>query len=355
MGSFNYSFPAIKGIQACDEYFICMIPLGLLVKLFPVDTDHVDPEFRAQRKLNLSRIPEIRDYILLNRSSYIFSALCASFDGEFCFAPIENNASSIGTLSINMDATFLINDGQHRRAAIVEALKEDPTLSNETIPVVMFLDRGLQRSQQMFTDLNKHAVNTTKSLNALYDSIDPLSVLTKHVVNAVPFLKKYTDKEKDNLGKYSGNLFTLNNILIANKNILRGFEANQENESFIIEYWSTVFDNILEFKELEARTLSKVDLREMYIVTQGVTINALGHLGNYFLVNKQTISLRTLSGLSAVNWRRNNLEDWLGAAIDKKGKIIKNTVSVTLTYLKIKQLLGLPLTKEEKTFQRKGK
>ena len=198
MNNYCYTFPAVKGLQANENYYICMVPLGLLLKLFPIDNDYVDPEYRAQRKLNLARIPEIKNYILSNRNSYVFSALCASFDGEFSFKPLDDT-SNLGNLIISMNATFLINDGQHRRAAIKEAIIEDPTLQDETIPVVMFLDKGLSRSQQMFTDLNKHAINTTKSLNALYDSNDPLSVLTKKVVNSVPFLKKYTDKEKDNL------------------------------------------------------------------------------------------------------------------------------------------------------------
>ena len=345
MDTFNYTFPAVKGIQAKANYYICMIPLGLLLKLFPFETDAVDPEYRAQRKLNLSRIPEIKNYILSNRESYIFSALCASFDGEFYFQPIDPHNETIGKLVISMNASFLINDGQHRRAAIVEALTEDPSLASETIPVVMFLDKGLTRSQQMFTDLNKHAVNTTKSLNALYDSNDQMSVITKHVVSSVPFLKKYTDKEKDNLGKYSGNLFTLNNILVANKNIVRGQPINDNTEKYITNYWTKVFESILEFKELENRMISKLDLREQYIITQGVTINALGLLGNYLLVNN--IDLDTLSKLSMIDWKRNNTNDWLGKAISKKGTIIKNTTSVNLTYLQIKKLIDLDLTKQE--------
>lgn len=345
MDTFNYTFPAVKGIQAKANYYICMIPLGLLLKLFPFETDAVDPEYRAQRKLNLSRIPEIKNYILSNRESYIFSALCASFDGEFYFQQIDSHNETIGKLVISMNASFLINDGQHRRAAIVEALTEDPSLASETIPVVMFLDKGLTRSQQMFTDLNKHAVNTTKSLNALYDSNDQMSVITKHVVSSVPFLKKYTDKEKDNLGKYSGNLFTLNNILVANKNIVRGQPINDNTEKYIINYWTKVFESILEFKELENRMLSKLDLREQYIITQGVTINALGLLGNYLLVNN--IDLDVLSKLSKIDWKRNNTNDWLGKAISKKGTIIKNTASVNLTYLQIKKLIDLDLTKQE--------
>ena len=41
----------------------------------------------------------------------------------------------MGKLKISMDATVLINDGQHRRAAIEDALKHRPYLGNETISV----------------------------------------------------------------------------------------------------------------------------------------------------------------------------------------------------------------------------
>lgn len=343
MNNYCYTFPAVKGLQANENYYICMVPLGLLLKLFPIDNDYVDPEYRAQRKLNLARIPEIKNYILSNRNSYVFSALCASFDGEFSFKPLDDT-SNLGNLIISMNATFLINDGQHRRAAIKEAIIEDPTLQDETIPVVMFLDKGLSRSQQMFTDLNKHAINTTKSLNALYDSNDPLSVLTKKVVNSVPFLKKYTDKEKDNLGKFSSHLFTLNNIVNANKNITKSVPL-AKCENFVIEYWKTVCNNINEFNDLEQHSLSKLELREQYIITQGVTISALGLLGNYILVNQ--INLDILQKLKNIDWKRSNSSDWLDRAINKKGRIVKNSTSIYLTYLQLKKILDFNLTKDE--------
>lgn len=48
-----------------------------------------------------------------------------------------------------MDAHFLINDGQHRKSAIIAALKEDKSLENETISIVFYADKGLRRSQQI--------------------------------------------------------------------------------------------------------------------------------------------------------------------------------------------------------------
>ena len=93
-----------------------------------------------------------------------------------------------------MDSVFLINDGQHRKASIIEAIGEDETLANETISIVFYEDKGLERSQQMFTDLNKHAVKTSNSLSTLYDSRDELAVATRRVIESVSFFKKYTDQ-----------------------------------------------------------------------------------------------------------------------------------------------------------------
>ena len=69
----------------------------------------------------------------------------------------------------SMSAKFVINDGQHRRAGIEAALRENPELGDETIAVVFFLDVGLRRCQQMFADLNRYAVRPTTSLSILYD------------------------------------------------------------------------------------------------------------------------------------------------------------------------------------------
>ena len=82
---FVYKFPVVRGVQAGREYYIAMIPMRMLEKLFPNEDEFVLPEYRAQRKLNESRIPVISQYIIENRDSYVFSALAASIDGNFKF------------------------------------------------------------------------------------------------------------------------------------------------------------------------------------------------------------------------------------------------------------------------------
>lgn len=340
---FSYQFPVVRGIQANREYYITMVPLRLLRNLFSIDDEYVLPEYRAQRKLNIKRIPIISKYILENRDTYVFSAFAASIDGDFRFIPSKEN-NDIGMLSISMDAKLLINDGQHRKAAILEAINEDPSLLNETISIVFYSDLGLERSQQMFTDLNKHAVRTSNSIAELYDSRDNLAVATRQIVSKIGFLDKYTDKEIDILGKYSSNLFTLSTFYKANSRIIK--KPEDFDEKFLFEYWRDVVNNILPWKELEQHQLSKVDLRENYVITKAVVIQALGRLGKYFYSNLNINKSDVLLELQKIDWRRNS-DIWKMRIVSKNGRIINNETAIILACNAIKKALGISLDRLE--------
>lgn len=340
-----YKFTVVRGIQADKEYYIAMVPLRMLSRLFPSEEEYVLPEYRAQRKLNETRIPVISKYILDNRTSYVFSALAASIDGKFFFTPAGIN-SDTGVLEIDLDAKFLINDGQHRKSAILEALKEDPSLGNETIPIVFFADKGLARSQQIFTDLNKNAVKTSNSISELYDSRDQMAVITREVISRIGFLNTYTDKEKDILGKYSSSLFTLNTFYTANKLIV-GRSTCTEVQEFLFLFWDSIALNMMQWKELEHKEITKVDLRENYIATQSIVIQALGRVGNYFLQNQEKGMSACLSQLRNVNWHRTNPQ-WYLRAINANGRIITNKKAGLLIANVIKEHLGIPLSADEK-------
>lgn len=49
--SFEFVFPAIRGIQAGSEYYVSMCPLKLLPRIFRFDDEDLSPELRAQRTL----------------------------------------------------------------------------------------------------------------------------------------------------------------------------------------------------------------------------------------------------------------------------------------------------------------
>lgn len=342
---FCFKFPVVKGIQAGKVYFIAMVPLKMVSRLFPDEEEYVLPEHRAQRKLNESRIPQIRNYMLVNRSSYVFSALAASIDGEYKF--VEGNQENIGILEVSLDAHFLINDGQHRKAAIVSAIEEAPELGEETISVVFYEDMGLERSQQMFTDLNKHAVKTSNSIAELYDYRDPLAVLTRKMVIHIPFLEQYVDKEKDILGKFSSSLFTLNNFYVANKRILKRNECGSSFEAFAIQYWSAVSEHMLPWIDMKNRSISKVELREKYIAAQAVVIQAFGRVGAYMYEHPEKYLIeKNIPLIENIDWKR-NAEEWKFRVIKQNGRMINSERSIILATNVIKKEMHLPLTEDE--------
>jgi DNA sulfur modification protein DndB len=356
--TFSYNFPAIRGIQAGKEYFVAMCPLRIIPKIFLFDEEEIPPEHRSQRILNKSRIPEMTSYIVENQEDYVFSSITASIDGDIKFIPFnsESTLNDLGQLRIALDARFLINDGQHRRAAIEEALKISPELGNETISVVFYHDEGLRKSQQIFSDLNRHAVNTTSSIGILYDHRDRLALITKDLITSIPLLNRYTDKERVSLSKNSPKIMALNHIFNTNLKLLgksKGDEITQSEEQFLKQFWSVLTDSIVEWNLVFQKELTPRDLRANYIVGHGVFIEAMGLVGNYLIKYNENDWKKYIKKLKKIDWNRSNTADWLGRAYNQNGRIQKTNYTIQLTSNKVKQLIGLPLTEAEQALEDK--
>ncbi|WP_079476235.1 DNA sulfur modification protein DndB [Marinococcus halophilus] len=357
---FNYSFPALKGQQAGEEYFVVMSPLRLIPKIFLFDEEEIPPQHRAQRILNKNRIPEMTNYIVENQDNYVFSSLTASLDGQVEFQPFshEPGFENIGKLIISLDTKFLINDGQHRRAAIEEALKIAPELGNETISVVFFKDSGLKNSQQIFSDLNRHAVNTTSSIGILYDHRDKLAIITKEIVAHNPLLARYTDHERVSLSKNSPKIVALNHIFNTNLRLVnktKGDIITEDEEKFLKDFWAFLCDIILEWKMVLNKELNPRELRMNYIVGHGLFLEAIGIVGKYVYDYYPDRWKEILKNLSSIDWNRSNSKDWEGRAFNANGRIQKNNYTIQLTANLIKQKLLLPLTENETKLEDKFK
>ena len=206
--------PAMRGIIGARQYYATMIALSEVPHLFKFnDWASCTPELRAQRILNTARVPVIAKYILDNDDGYLFSSITASYNTEVKFHSSEEHPD-VGTLELELEYTeFIINDGQHRCAAIAAALKENPALGKEKISVLLFPMENLDRLQQMFSDLNRFAHKTSKSLDILYDHRDNLSALTMDASEQVPVFKGMVDKEKITIPMRSPKIFTLSTRL----------------------------------------------------------------------------------------------------------------------------------------------
>lgn len=345
---YYFTFPAIRGIQAGKEFYVLMCPLKLIPKILLFNEEELPPTLRAQRVLNKARIPEISGYILNNPQSYIFSALTASVDADVIFIPATDGHFNIGSVKIPMAARFVINDGQHRRAAIETALKARPELGDETIPIVLFVDLGLMHSQQMFSDLNRYAVRTTKSLNILYDYREPLALMVKEIINEIENFNGLVETEKSTISNRSTKLFTLSGIYHATKELFNGKENNTQGEQKELarEFWSELWANMPEWHLVKDNKLSACDLRKDYINAHSVALVSLGRAAFSLLQSYPYNWQARLQKITNINWHRENSEAWEGR-VTLGGRISNSRNNVILLTNYIKMVLDLPLSEEE--------
>jgi DNA sulfur modification protein DndB len=355
---FSNTFPAVRGIQAGRPCYIAMCPMRIVPKLFKFDEDEVPPELRAQRTLNKSRVPEISSYLINNPSNYTLSSLTASVDAIVRFEPMTDTGfgQNIGTLSIPMEAQILINDGQHRRAAIEVAIKENPELAYDNISVLFFIDEGLSRSQQMFADLNKHAVRPSDSISTLYDLRDSISELGRYVQKNVHTFSRLTEMEKSSISNRSTKLFTLSSIKNASRALLqKGLKdsISKEEQDLAVLYWNEVAANMPDWQLALNRKVNTSELREQFIHSHGVMLQAMGQIGHDLLNNSENTWKKALKNLNKIDWARAN-KNWEGRAL-VHGRISKARTNVLLTGNFIKQHLKVvlnPLEEEtEKVFK----
>lgn len=349
MGAFEYVFPAIRGVQSGREFFVSMCPLRLISKIFLFDEDELVPELRAQRVLNKGRLPELSRYILDNPDSYVFSALTASIDGKISFEASEDSShgSRIGLLRIPMNARFVINDGQHRRAAIELALREKPELGDESISIVFFLDAGLQRSQQMFADLNRHAVRPSPSIGILYDHRDEDAAIVREMVLTSKLFRNLVEMENTTLGVRSRKLFTLSGLYTGTRALLRG-HCNERAEAVEKgkEFWEACAEAIPDWKAVRAGKASAGELRREFVHSHGIALQALGITGNQMLcIDPEADIMSEMVKLRDLDWSRANVELWEGRAI-VGGRISRSSSNVILTANVLMDRLGLELPHE---------
>ena len=350
-------FAAIKGKQSGDDYFTVICEMGLIPKLFLFNESTIPTELRAQRHINKGRIPEMAKYIVDNPKNYIFSALTASIDGNINFKPLQINGkdSEVGELEISGDAKLMINDGQHRRAAIEKALGENPELRKDSIAVVFFKDKGLKKSQQMFSDLNRHAIRPATSIARLYDHRDPVAEIIRRVVYETEVFKGVVEMERSTITERSSKLFPFSGIYSASKYLINANEIKKIEPAVKLlgSFWETVGEQFNNWKGVRVGNLSGSEVRRDYINTHVVILQALGIAGRDLMEKYPDNWKKKLKKLKDIDWQKRN-KVWDQRVI-VNGRVVKNNKSIMLASNVIKKALGVGLNAKEKAEESKMK
>lgn len=354
MLDFTVKVPAMQYYTAGRLGYSFALPVKTLLKIINFSEEGIDPELSYQRDVNWPRARKIADYIWDNPMSYAFPAITLISRGTVSFEKSDETGGSSmchgGALEVGISGDLIVVDGQHRLAAFTlvferhqKAMRDAKTkadsaglphgLLNECITAVMFMSRGLDHEQQVFSDINRSTVKPNKSLNILFDNRDQLGLLTKLVVREVEMFTSKTEKTKTSISSKGDNLFTVASIYEALQIMFGKYpeDIGDMDEVNAIDMFNGICQNMPDWKKDAA------DLRENTVHAHSVGFMALARVaidldGDY----------RKLKGLKKIDWSRSNPE-WSGRCIID-GRMTKNGSSILLTSAYIKTMLDIPLT-----------
>lgn len=349
----TYSFPAVKGIQATKEFYIAQVPFKYLVKFFTFADENLSADLRAQRKVNLKHANDISDYVIENRESYVLPSLTVSVNAAMQFETVNISglADRLGVLRIPVDATLLINDGQHRRMSAETFIQLDKTLGDETIPVVFYFDEGLAHSKQMFADLNANISKPSAAINALYNLRNPFNRFVIDALARHPSIDKLVDKEKTTIGAKSENLWSLvhwKNFAEKLLNVSEAAFADLDDESIepLKQFFDVVVGNLRNtFRLLDlvmTGVMAAETLRAEHILGHAVFLESLGLALNPLLRCDQAEISRVMENLAAIALNK-DAEQWNNRCI-VAGRMIKNSDSVKLTAAYLREVMELSIS-----------
>jgi DNA sulfur modification protein DndB len=348
----EWALPALVGVQARSMFYVVMVKLGDLSRLFTPADGKASPSRRAQRLLTKARVRKIVGYVLGNPTTYTFSALAGAIDALPRFVPAGEGAR-IGTLCFPHGTVVSLLDGQHRFTSIVQAVREDRAkkgggdLAYESIAVVLFVDTGLERNQQRFADLNRYAVRPSGSLTLLYDHRDELADVARTVAREVPVFAGLTDLEKTACAEGSPMLFTLGAIHAATRELLGGTTMSPiEARALALAFWSEVAGEMRDWRAVVDGQAKAPELRRTFVHAHAVALQAIGRVGRALVRERPDTWQEGLHALGTVNWLRSNAGLWEGRAL-VGGRMSKSAASVVLTANALKLHLGLDLGPEE--------
>ncbi len=195
--------PAFRAKVGDWTYYICIMKYAQVAR--EVGFAH---ELGGNKDLNSliqrgigARTEGIKNYLLKSEHRFLGSLIVATWGGDPEYLELHMDDpdgvlkgvdNGFGVLTFDGSHQFFALDGQHRLRAIKDAIKQRPELGAEDICVLLVshydtLD-GRERTQRLFTNINRNAKNTTQAENIALDVDDAFAILTRRMLTEHPFL-----------------------------------------------------------------------------------------------------------------------------------------------------------------------
>jgi len=375
--------PALKGHLGGVDFYIITLTLGEVPRYIVGTDPNLPTKLRENRRASPSRFAEIAAYMIYNPSDYRFSALTCTYGKNGTnkptnWQPADPNAPAgspgwmLGMLTLNQQDPLIIVDGQHRLGAIARAIAEEPELRNDSIAIVLFPYIDLEVNQQLFSDLNRTAKKTSKSLDVFFNRRDVENRVVQKVVDKVAVFQERVDVENISVAKSPDKVFTLAGVYQATTPMIKAAyigglveeklkgENKQENEKgnedeyaeFIVDAWEFIAEQFPEWGKVASGEISIAQHRQNYLHWNSGVVSSIGEFVGTAMRERGTDwkdAVKTaLTHPDNGNWRRDP-KYWGGIILAGDQVLPRSAVRFQLvTYLKLKA--GLEPTEREKKF-----
>jgi len=370
--------PALRGKMGGIEYFTITLPYSVVIKYLSTTDRNLPPKERENRKPTKSRYGVIADYITKNPDTYRFSSITCTYGKDGTHAPVRwksveqsGDLANIGLLTLDQRDPLIIVDGQHRFEGIKKALEdkaldEDSSLADDMISVVLFPYIDLRAAQQLFSDLNRNAKKTTKSLDILFDRRDVVNIVTQKLVEKVSVFIDRVNLEDAGIPTQSKDMFTLAGIYqatdpmtdaISEAGLLpeelaqkddygKPIDNEDQYVDFLADVWEFIAERFPEWGKVASEELDIRDARSKYLHWNSGVISAIGEFVAASMREKgqdwQKPVVTALEHPDNRGWRRNEAH-WQGIITVGTQVLPRSAVKPQLkAYLK--KLAGLELT-----------
>jgi DGQHR domain-containing protein len=223
--------------QLGRECFVAAWPYAHIARIA------VDRE--VQRDLAKKRVPEIAAYVQSQDGYFNAAMITVGGDGD-AVVYID------GRLTIEPNATVVVNDGQHRIAGIRRAMEDEEFAkehAEDSLPVVIYTDLSMREQRQAFADINKNAAKPNRATSLDYDERDFISGFAKRLI-AKSVFNGHIAYRKQKLGKHDAEWFTFAAIVDTLKPPKPMFDdLSPDNEKVrlleAINFWSSAGDALI--------------------------------------------------------------------------------------------------------------
>lgn len=243
--------PAMKGQQGDRPMYLLLVTNGVLLRNFAAEAEVADEGKRVQRTLDKRHATDIVSYITENTADYILGAMTYAIDNldESHFLPAQPG-SNIGQLILPMDARLRCLDGQHRRAAIGEAIREEPDVEYDSSAIVLYVEDDYTKRRQMFSDMNATPKVVSKALNITFDTRDPYARAAQILAEQHPLLNGVVELTKSRITSSDPKFFSLSGIYDGLKRfdlgsvLPRGRSPKKRSDDELVAIGTRLFDLI---------------------------------------------------------------------------------------------------------------